>query len=67
MRLLILAACLCLQACYTGYSHTTRPTTYPKSNTAPAKPRTHLRCDETGCKVYDSTGQRRYDIERHLR
>lgn len=56
---------LCLQGCNAGQSYNSRPHVYKRSSTMPAKPHTYLRCKAKGdCEVWDSRGQRRYDLER---
>ncbi len=64
-RFSVVMLCLTLSACFTGQSLNTIPKVWPKSNTAPAKPRTHLRCRADGqCEVWDAAGNRRHDMER---
>lgn len=58
------AICVTLSGCYTGYSYTTRPTTYKRSSTVPRRPVTYTQCDEQGCRTYDRQGRRRHDLER---
>lgn len=60
---LTLIACACLASCALQYRDNMRPVTWP-SNKARPKPVVYKQCDKEGCRIYDSQGRRRHDLER---
>lgn len=65
IRALVILCCFSmLQACYTGYSLSTRPKTYPRTTTVPRRDAGYLQRDEQGCRRYDRKGNRMYHVER---
>lgn len=60
---LCLVAIAMLAGC-TSYYSPAKPHVYKRSATVPRRPVTYEQCDSTGCRVYDSRGNRRYELER---